>query len=105
MTTPTGTWRGQVQMGIGWGQFVGRAGDGAAHAHHAVQLLLSESAQAVWTRPTGWLRVSGIVIGADVEHQLAPTTESVSWCRLGCQDFDGSTTPAGPGMRRSAVSR
>lgn len=78
MTTPTGTWRGQVQMGIGWGQFVGRAGDGAAHAHHAVQLLLSESAQAVWTRPTGWLRVSGIVIGADVEHQLAPTTESVT---------------------------
>lgn len=65
-------------MGIGWGLFVGRAGDGAAHAHHAVQVLLAESAQAVWTRPTGWLRVSGIVIGADVEHQLAPTTESVT---------------------------
>ncbi|MGQ0701186.1 MAG: helix-turn-helix domain-containing protein [Panacagrimonas sp.] len=78
MTTPTEAWRGQVQMGIGWGLFVGRAGDGATHAHHAVQVLLSESAQAVWTRPTGWLRVSGIVIGADVEHQLAPTTESVT---------------------------
>ena len=78
MRESTEPWRGMVHMGIGWGLFVGRAGDGAAHSHHAIQLLLSRSAQSVWTQPTGWLRATGILLGADVEHQLAPTTQDVT---------------------------
>jgi AraC-like DNA-binding protein len=65
-------------MGIGWGLFVGHAGDGEAHAHHAVQVALAESPQTVWTRPGGPQPYRGVVIGADIEHQLAPTTEPVT---------------------------
>lgn len=65
-------------MGIGWGLFVGHAGDGETHAHHAVQILLAESPQSVWTRPGGQQPYQGVVIGADIEHQLAPTTEPVT---------------------------
>lgn len=78
MTKSQATWRGQARMGVGWGLFTGDAGDGEAHAHHAVQLLLADHPQSVWTRPGGRKRYAGLVIGADVEHQLDPTTEPVT---------------------------
>lgn len=78
MKNPPSPWSGRALMGIGWGLFVGHAGDGKAHAHHAVQVLLAESPQSVWTRAGGQQLYRGVVIGADVEHQLAPTTEPVT---------------------------
>lgn len=75
MTNP---WRGQVQLGLGWGLFNGHAGDGDAHAHHAVQILLADSPQWVWTRPAGRRTYVGLVLGADVEHRIEPTTAPVT---------------------------
>lgn len=65
-------------MDIGWGLFVGDAGDGEAHAHHAVQVLFANTPQWVWTASSGRQRYSGLVIGADVEHRLEPTTAPVT---------------------------
>lgn len=65
-------------MGLGWGWFDGIAGDNQPHAHHAIQILIAESPQSVWTAQTGWASLTGALIGADVRHQLAPTSESVS---------------------------
>lgn len=65
-------------MGLGWGLFNGYAGDGEPHAHHAVQLLLADSPQWVWARPAGRRAYEGLVIGADVEHRVEPTSASVT---------------------------
>lgn len=65
-------------MGLGWGWFSGMAGDNQPHAHYAVQILLAESPQSIWTSETGWIPYAGVVIGANVRHQLAPTREAVS---------------------------
>lgn len=72
------SWRGQVQMGLGWGLFAGHAGDGDAHAHHAVQILLADTPQWVWTPQTQRRACTGLVIGADVEHRVEPTTAAVT---------------------------
>jgi AraC-like DNA-binding protein len=65
-------------MGIGWGLFAGHAGDGEPHAHHAVQVLLADTPQWVWTVSAGRERYTGLVIGADVAHRLEPTSEPVT---------------------------
>jgi AraC-like DNA-binding protein len=70
-------WRGSARLGIGWGAFKGRSGDNAAHAHHAIQVLLAESPQALWTPMAGWQSYRGAVIGHNQQHQLAPTSEDV----------------------------
>jgi len=70
-------WRGSARLGIGWGAFKGRSGDNAAHAHHAIQVLLAESPQALWTPMAGWQSYRGVVIGHNQQHQLAPTSEDV----------------------------
>ena len=75
--TPT-PWRGRAQMDIGWGLFEGHAGDGEPHAHHAVQILFANTPQWVWTASAGRKQYEGLVIGADVEHRLEPTTASVT---------------------------
>jgi AraC-like DNA-binding protein len=71
-------WQGLARMGLGWGWFKGMAGDNQPHAHHAIQILIAESPQSVWTVQTGWISHTGIMIGANVRHQLAPTREPVS---------------------------
>lgn len=71
-------WRGQARLDIGWGLFEGHAGDGEPHAHHAVQVLLADTPQWVWSASAGRQRYSGLVIGADVEHRLEPTTAPVT---------------------------
>lgn len=78
MTDAPAQWRGQVRMDIGWGLFVGAAGDGEPHAHHAVQVLFADAPQWVWTASAGRHRYTGLVIGADVEHRLEPTTAPVT---------------------------
>ena len=71
-------WRGRTRLGLGWGWFNGTAGDNQPHAHHAIQILIADSPQMVWTAETGWEPFTGAIIGADVCHQLAPTREAVS---------------------------
>lgn len=65
-------------MGLGWGLFVGMAGDNRTHAHHAVQIVLAETAQDLWMDGADWQRCCGAVIGPDVVHrlreQVAPVT-------------------------------
>ncbi len=73
MNTVRTQWRGSARLGIGWGAFKGRSGDNAAHAHHAIQVLLAESPQALWTPMAGWQSYRGAVIGHNQQHQLAPT--------------------------------
>jgi len=65
-------------MDIGWGLFVGHAGDGEPHAHHAVQVLFADVPQWVWTASAGRQRYTGLVIAADVKHRLEPTTAPVT---------------------------
>jgi AraC-like DNA-binding protein len=78
MTDAPTPWRGQARIDIGWGLFVGHAGDGEPHAHHAVQILFADTPQWVWTASAGRHRYAGFVIGADVEHRLEPTTAPVT---------------------------
>lgn len=54
-TRPAPTiWRGSARMGLEWDRFVGCAGDGEPHAHHAVQIVLAVSPQYLWTEKGGW---------------------------------------------------
>lgn len=78
MTYAPTPWRGQARMDIGWGLFVGHAGDGEPHAHHAVQVLCADTPQWVWTASGGRQRYVGLVIGAGVEHRLEPTMAPVT---------------------------
>lgn len=64
-------------MGMGWGEFVGVTGDNTPHSHHAVQLLLSEHPQPLWTAASGWQDVQGAVIGPELTHQLGSNGEPV----------------------------
>ena len=57
-------------MGLGWGEFVGVTGDNTPHSHHAVQVLLSQQPQPLWTPASGWQDVQGAVIGPELRHQL-----------------------------------
>lgn len=70
-------WEGRVRMGLGWGAFVGVAGDNAPHRHHAVQLLLSEQPQPLWTAVSGLQPVCGAVIGPALTHQLGSNGQPV----------------------------
>lgn len=63
-------WEGRVRMGLGWGEFVGVTGDNAPHRHYAVQVLLSERPQPLWTAVSDSQRVCGAVIGPTLAHQL-----------------------------------
>lgn len=65
-----GIWKGQARMGLGWGEFVGVAGDNAPHSHHAVQVMLSEQPQRLWTAASGWQAVHGALLGPELSHQL-----------------------------------
>ncbi|WP_420465426.1 helix-turn-helix transcriptional regulator [Panacagrimonas sp.] len=64
-------------MGLGWGEFVGVTGDNAPHSHHAVQVLLSEHPQPLWTAASGWQDVRGVLIGPELSHQLDSNGEPV----------------------------
>lgn len=71
-------WRGSVRMGMGWGSFVGRAGDNASHAHHAIQLVLAGHGQHVELKGRRAMECCGMAIGADVAHRLRPSTHDVT---------------------------
>lgn len=88
-------WDGRVRLGLGWGLFSGTAGDNSPHAHHAVQIVLSASPQRLWTAAHDWQSCRGAVIGADVRHRLADSTEPVTLLYL---------EPDSPEGRRAASS-
>lgn len=70
-------WKGQARMGLGWGEFVGVTGDNTPHSHHAVQVLLSEQPQPLWTASSGWQNVCGAVVGPELSHQLGSNGQPV----------------------------
>lgn len=80
MTDPQapGAWRGTARMGLGWGLFIGAAGDNRPHSHHALQVLLSDTPKALWTEHSGWRSYLGVMIGPELTHALAPGNEDVT---------------------------
>lgn len=84
-----GTWSGAARMGMGWGLFTGRAGDNRPHAHHAVQIVLSETPQRIWTAAQGWQSAQGAVIGADVLHRLEESSQPVTLVYLEPDSAEG----------------
>ena len=71
-------------MGLGWGEFVGVTGDNAPHSHHAVQVLLSDAPQPLWTTASGWeksMATSAVRPGAPVPSTTVPPliTSSCTW--------------------------
>ena len=87
-------WSGTARMGFGWGLFVGRAGDNRPHAHHAVQIMLSETPQRVWTATQGWQSGRGAVIGADVLHRLEESSQPVTLLYLEPDSAEGRQVAA-----------
>ncbi|MES2682789.1 MAG: helix-turn-helix transcriptional regulator [Pseudomonadota bacterium] len=71
-------WQGGLRLGLGWGLFTGAAGHNSDHAHHAVQLLLSSTPQALWVDGRALPPCHGAIMGADVPHRVgagdAPVT-------------------------------
>lgn len=80
MTDPQApiAWRGAARMGLGWGLFIGAAGDNRPHSHHALQVLLSDTPKALWTERSGWCSYLGVMIGPELTHALAPGAEDVT---------------------------
>lgn len=76
-------------MGVGWGLFIGRAGDHRPHAHHAVQIVLSDTPQRLWTADQGWQICAGAVIGPDLLHRLDQSPAPVTLLYLEPDSPDG----------------
>ncbi|MEK6805774.1 MAG: helix-turn-helix domain-containing protein [Pseudomonadota bacterium] len=83
------SWHGSARIGLGWGLFVGHAGDHRPHAHHAVQIVLSETPQRLWTPDQGWQLCHGAVIGPDVLHRLDQSSAPVTMLYLEPDSPDG----------------
>lgn len=70
---PRTPWRGGALMGAGWATFAGAVGDNREHAHHALQLVVGETADvAVWIRGRGDVQAPAVLLDADVVHRLHP---------------------------------
>ena len=102
------SWSGAARMGLGWGLFMGRAGDNRPHAHHAVQIVLSETPLHIWTAAQGWQSGCGAVIGADVEHRLEECSQPVTLLYLEPDSREGrrvtAHAPADGLLSESSVS-
>ena len=85
----SGGWSGDVRMGMGWGLFVGAAGENRPHAHHAVQVVLSKAPQRIWQEATGWRTCHGAIVGADVPHQLEQSRTPVTLLYLEPDSLEG----------------
>lgn len=73
-----GVWYGRVRMGLGWGWFQGAVGDPAAHAHYAIQLVLSDRPVPVWTTSDGWQPRCAVLLGPSLMHALGRRDEAVT---------------------------
>ena len=82
-------WRGNAEIGLGWGYFYGHVGDNQPHSHHAVQICWSPSPMRLWIFGAGWLDCLGIVIGPDVAHQLMEAEQAVTLVFLEAEHDDG----------------
>ncbi len=94
---PVGTpgWSGKASLGLGWGLFTGHAGDNRPHAHHAVQIVLSETTQALWIAGAEWQRCHGAILGPDVQHRLAENAAAVTLLYLEPDSAEGRQASAG----------
>lgn len=82
-------WRGDAEIGLGWGYFRGHVGDNQPHSHHAVQICWSPSPIHLWIFGAGWLDCHGIVIGPDVAHRLMEGDQAVTLVFLEAEHDDG----------------
>jgi AraC-like DNA-binding protein len=87
-------WAGSARFGIGWGLFEGLPGDNQPHAHHALQLVLSQATQQVWTVEHEWHASPGLLIGAGVRHQLGPAGSPLLLLYLDAQSACGRALSA-----------
>lgn len=67
-----------MRLGLGWGRFQGVVGDPAAHAHYAIQLVMSDRPLPVWTASEGWQARCAVLLGPSVVHALASSDEAVT---------------------------
>ena len=88
------TWSGTARLGLGWGLFTGCAGENRPHAHHAVQIVLSETPQRLWTAAQGWLSCHGAVVGANVQHRLEESSRPVTLLYLEPDSIEGRRVAA-----------
>lgn len=88
------SWSGTTRMGLGWGLFTGLAGDNRPHAHHAIQIVLSETPQRIWTAAQGWQSGHGAVIAADVQHRLEESRTPVTLLYLEPDSLEGRRVTA-----------
>ena len=88
------TWSGTARLGMGWGLFTGCAGENRPHAHHAIQIVLSETPQRLWTAAQGWLSCHGAVIGANVQHRLEESGRPVTLLYLEPDSVEGRRVAA-----------
>jgi AraC-like DNA-binding protein len=65
-------WTGSAWLRPGLGVFRGNAGDNALHAHYAHQVAIALEGEVEVTLAASRLRGAGIVIPANIRHQLAP---------------------------------
>jgi len=65
-------WVGQLFLWPGRALYIGDSADTESHAHHAVQICIGVGADCRLRRVCGgrWQRHAGVIIGADVVHQL-----------------------------------
>ncbi|MGH8050882.1 MAG: helix-turn-helix transcriptional regulator [Arenimonas sp.] len=65
-------WIGDIYLDGGWAAFEGRSGDNAIHAHHALQIAVTQSAPMdIWIEGDGIISASAMLINADVPHRLS----------------------------------
>lgn len=70
MANAASPWHGRVRLGLGWALFHGVVGDNHVHAHHALQAVLGEQGAAVRVQTDRLHAGRGLLIDADVPHQL-----------------------------------
>lgn len=90
-------WDGTARLGLGWGLFAGRAGHNQAHAHHAVQIVLSENEQALCVAEADWQPCHGAILAPDVSHRLAESGAPVTLLYLEPDSPEGRQAMQGLG--------
>lgn len=69
-STASAAWQGRAMLGAGWAVFGGHSGDNRPHRHPALQLCIGQGAPVRVSHDQGSQEAPGILIGADVRHQL-----------------------------------
>lgn len=89
MARTASPWQGHVQLGLGWAFFHGVVGDNHVHAHHALQAVLGEQGSAVHVKADRLHAGRGLLIGADVSHQLLASRAPLTLVFIDRESRDG----------------